>query len=128
MAKILIIDDSENMRVFVCDFLRKFGHDIIAMDNGKSGLKAFEMHNPNIVIVDMLMPIMDGREFIIRIRKLPQGVNTPIIIVSAYVSIKQVMDLLNMGATYFMNKPISLDSLKDHIDRSLFLINKNQMG
>lgn len=117
MAKILIIDDSADIRGFLSSFYITKGHDVVAMDNGKSGLKAFEKQLPDLIVVDMLMPIMGGREFLLNIRQMPNGANIPVIIISAYVSAKEIMDLLNMGATYFLKKPISINDLQEHLER-----------
>lgn len=128
MAKILIVDDSIVMNNIIFDFLNKLGHDVIGKESVISGLKAFEQYNHDMVILDMITPIIDGLEFITQLRKMPQGLYTPIIVASTYISIKQVMDILDTGATYFLNKPISCDKLNDYVERILILIKKNQLG
>ena len=119
MAKILVIDDSAEVCGFLCNTLSPCGHEVLSAENGKVGLELFEKNVPDLVIVDMVMPIMGGREFIVQVRKMPIGKNTPIIIISAHVAIKEVMDLLNVGATYFLKKPYSIEEIKENVERSL---------
>lgn len=119
MAKILIVDDSERVRLFLQDFMNMLGHKCVLAEDGVIGFAKFESEQPDLIISDMIMPNMNGRDFIIKIRETEKGKKTPIIIISAYVTIKEVFDLLNLGGTYFMKKPVSLDDLKEKVERSL---------
>lgn len=119
MKKILIIDDSEGMRKFLNLVLTQNNFETFSAVDGMEGFIAFEQNKPDIVIVDMYLPKMNGREFISKIRSNPQHKKIPIIIVSAYISINEVSDILEVGATYFLRKPISQTDLLSYISRAL---------
>ena len=119
MAKILIVDDELTIRDYLSIVVSELGHQPLCAENGKIGLEMVKKENPDLVISDMVMPIMGGREFIENVRKLPQGDKMPIIITSGFAKIGEVSSLLEMGATYFLKKPVEKKELQEYINKAL---------
>lgn len=119
MAKILIVDDEQTLRDYLSIVISELGHQPFCAENGKIGFEMVKNEKPILVISDMVMPVMGGREFIENIRKLPQGEKLPIIIISGFAKIGEVSSLLEMGATYFLKKPVELADIQEYIKKAL---------
>jgi CheY-like chemotaxis protein len=68
MARVLVVDDNATVRALIEEVVRAAGHSAISAADGQAGLIAFETNKADLVITDMLMPKMDGAEFILRLR------------------------------------------------------------
>ena len=82
MAKILVVDDEPDERFLVSRTLRKQGHDVTVAENGAAGLRAVQEGAPDLVVTDIMMPVMNGVEFIGRLRGDPATAGIPILAVS----------------------------------------------
>ena len=82
MAKILVVDDEPDERFLVSRTLRKQGHDVTVAENGAAGLRAVQGGAPDLVVTDIMMPVMNGVEFIGRLRGDPATAGIPILAVS----------------------------------------------
>jgi CheY-like chemotaxis protein len=71
MAKILVVDDEPDERFLVGRALRKQGHEVTVAENGAAGLRAVQEEAPDLVVTDIMMPVMGGAEFIGRLRADP---------------------------------------------------------
>ena len=108
--KILAVDDSSlSRRRFVAKPLRDAGYEVCEAVNGEEGLSAVEEHNPDIIVSDLLMPVMDGFEFIAALRD--RGVTTPVIVASADIQETTREKLEELGTFAFINKPFKADEL-----------------
>ncbi len=122
MQKVLIVDDDEAMRRLVGRIISSMGlADISASD----GARAWQIYqdNPDIalVITDVDMPIMNGRELVSQFRASPERKDLPILIMSAVVAPREISDLLECGATAFIPKPIRNEDVTEYVCRSLGL-------
>ena len=82
MARILVVDDEPDERFLVGRALRKQGHDVTVAENGAAGLRAVRESAPDLVVTDVMMPVMDGVEFIRRLRSDPATAGIPILAAS----------------------------------------------
>jgi CheY-like chemotaxis protein len=82
MARILVVDDEPDERFLVCRALRQQGHDVTVAENGAAGLKAAQEWVPDLVVTDIMMPVMDGVELIRRLRGDPAVAGIPILAAS----------------------------------------------
>jgi CheY-like chemotaxis protein len=122
MAKILIAEDDPITQVMVLKIVEKMGHIAFISPNGKHAYDALNAQNSfSLLITDIMMPEMDGRQLIQTLRGTSEFKELPIIIMSAVVGIKEISDLLELGATYFQPKPLDLKDLKVNIRRGLEL-------
>jgi DNA-binding response OmpR family regulator len=122
-TKILIVeDDTEMNRLLELD-LRRQGYDVVTTTNGLDGLRLFHESHPNLVVLDVALPGMDGMTVCQRIRELS---NVPILIITAHaVTEEQMAEGLNLGADEYMIKP--LRNLEFHA-RLNALLRRAQLG
>lgn len=117
-AKILTVDDSNLSRKrFIAQPLRQAGYEVVEAVNGEEGLKAVEEHQPDVIVSDLLMPIMDGFEFVEALSK--RGVTTPIIVVSADIQ-ESSREKIDQFKTFgFLNKPFKPEVLLEAVQQAL---------
>lgn len=72
MKRILVIDDDKNVREYLTRILERNGYDVIDASNGKDGVELFRNKRVDLVIIDMLMPLMDGAETMLHLRSLAE--------------------------------------------------------
>jgi CheY-like chemotaxis protein len=115
-TKVLVIDDKPLNRDVVKNMLQPLGFEIAEAEDGAQGVKLFEEWSPDIVIMDIVMPVMDGKEATKLIRKLEKGKNAVIIAVTASALDEERAEILSLGVDDFVRKPFHeselLDSLK----------------
>ena len=116
MAKILIVDDDGDLRTLLglC-FLRR-GHSIVVAGDGAAGLACVASHTPDLVITDVMMPVLDGLAFLQRLRAEGRA-TPPVIVVSARSD--QRAAATAAGADAFLVKPVSLRDLSATAERLL---------
>ena len=105
MAKILIVDDSLFQRRSIRKILDRRTHEIQEATNGKEGLEKLQTFQPECIILDILMPDMDGLGFLKTVRQ--QGKTTPIIVLTADIQETTRRECLQFGATEIVYKPLS---------------------
>ncbi len=116
MSRILVVDDSRLSRRFVTKPLRDAGHEVIEAENGQEGLDAYREHGPDMIVSDLLMPVMDGPTFITHLRDESE---VPVVVVSADIqdSTRQLVNQL--GVSRFLNKPFNATELLDAVELAL---------
>ncbi len=115
--KILIVDDIADNRAIIHNLLTPLGFEVYEAINGRDGIEMFETLQPNLIITDLLMPIMDGFELIRRLRQM--SIAIPIIASSASVFESDQKHSLEIGANGFLPKPVEADVLLDLLQRLL---------
>jgi len=109
MPTILIIDDSSFQRTMIRKALRKENFTCIEAENGNIGLEMAEKENPDVIIVDLLMPGLNGIEFLKAIQE--KGITIPVLVLTSDIQ-DATRDLcLELGARSFLNKPLRTDDL-----------------
>ncbi len=83
ICKILVVEDDESIRLMIADTLKEQGWEVHEAENGRVGLAQMEKHQPQLVLLDLMMPEMDGFEFIEVIRKHEEWRDIPVIVVTA---------------------------------------------
>jgi len=119
--RVLVVDDVVGNRAMLHDLLAPLGFDIDEASNGQQALERLHEHCPDLVLMDMVMPVMDGLEAIRRIRRMPHCVEMAIIAVSANASNADRTQCLAAGASAFLPKPIDRENLFDLIATRLGL-------
>ncbi len=115
--KILIIDDEKHIAEAIKLNLRMLGHDVLHAINGLEGLKFYSEYNPQLVIVDLMMPEIDGFGVITEIRK--RDAKIPILVISAKEQVKEKIKCLSLGVDDYLSKPFDLDEFLLRVDRLL---------
>ena len=115
MPNILVIDDDPIMLKTIQYILVKDGFNVVTASDGKEAFELLEYSVYDIVITDMRMPRMNGMEVISKLRTNKQSNKMGIIIVSMVNSKETISDALQLGADYFLNKPIVVDELREAV-------------
>ena len=117
-ARILVADDDESSRELVVELLKDYADVTVAAD-GKEAVLACEQSKPHLVLMDLLMPVMDGFTAIEKIRDNEKIKHTSIIAVSALVDKEEVVRAYNIGADNFISKPYQREEVIEAISNQL---------
>lgn len=123
-CRILIVDDEKNVLRMLNTVFSQEGNQVFCADNGQDALVIFEQERPDIVLMDIRMPTMNGLEALQRMRE--KWLDTPIILMTAYAAVETAVEALRLGAFDYVIKPFELDELKLLINRALQLRNMKQ--
>jgi CheY-like chemotaxis protein len=104
--KVLVVDDVAENRAMVVELLGRLGFEVTEAENGRAGLDKARLHQPDLILMDIMMPVMNGLEATHRIRQLPHGREVPILAVSASAAQDDRDRSLAAGANAFITKPI----------------------
>ncbi len=108
-CKVLVVDDNKDNRILLVHHLQPLGFIIAEADNGQTGLAIAEEFRPDVILVDLLMPVMDGKEMIQRIRRHHLLRETVVLMISA--NIQLILDPSDINYDGFIAKPIDLEQL-----------------
>lgn len=114
---ILIVDDDEMTRRILRLFLMRHEYAVIEAENGQDALNLIEENCPNLVIIDVLMPVMDGFTTVRHIRSILGYVDLPVLFLTSRADMEAELEGLEVGAQHFLNKPIKLAELVDTVSR-----------
>ena len=115
--KVLVVEDDSSVRTFLNRVMVKyFSAEVIEAENGKIGLEKLESEEIDFVFLDIAMPVMNGHEFLKEIRKISKFKDLPVIIVSANSERELVGDLITLGITDYLVKPIEYRTVKARIE------------
>ncbi|MFZ2268267.1 MAG: SpoIIE family protein phosphatase [Azonexus sp.] len=120
--KVLAVDDNRTNLHILQVFLKKLGHDVILAENGQEAVRRFENDAPDLILLDIMMPVMDGFEAARRIKAAPREKWTPIIFLSALNRDENLVEGLDAGADDYLTKPINfvvLEAKLRSVQRSL---------
>ncbi len=109
--QILIVDDDHNHCSMLTSLLEEIGCRTLEATDGKHGLQVATEHNPDVILLDLAMPNMDGFELMVHLQANPQTRSIPIIVSSASVFESNRQRSLEAGATAFLPKPLQIDEL-----------------
>jgi len=107
MAKILVVDDELHIAELIKFNLEKDGHKVVCAYNGADGLKVFEEDKPDLIILDIMLPEIDGLEVCRRLRNTSAGADIPVIMLTAKGEELDKVLGLELGADDYMTKPFS---------------------
>ncbi|WP_272700366.1 response regulator [Desulfovibrio sp. Fe33] len=120
MAKILIAEDDRISRKLAVKIVEELGHTAFVSPHGKHAYETLMAGNDiDLLLTDIMMPEMDGRQLIQTLRGDQRFHDLPIVIMSAVVGINDISNLLKLGATLFLAKPLQREELRDYITRCL---------
>lgn len=131
-----VVDDNSHIRRLLRSILYSFGcRDIYEAEDGAAGLEIVEMHGPDIIVLDLMMPVFDGFDFVRSIRN-PKSCKTPqvpIIMLTGYAEKANVIKARDLGVTEFMCKPFSADTLYKRVQSIVelpreFVMSKDYYG
>ena len=124
MAKILVVDDEEHIVMILKDSLEFSGFQVVTAADGLEALQVFEKEQPELVVLDIGMPKLDGWEVCRRLKSDPKTRDVPIIILTAYAQTSDQRRGLQLGADRFVTKPCDLTYLVEEMNMLLSLRKK----
>lgn len=120
-ATILVVDDNEQNRALAQATLEDEGYTVLLATNGEEGFEAVRAHQPDCVLLDVRMPVLDGFEACARIRAMPEGTHTPIIFLTALRDVETFDRALRAGGDDFLTKPVRPTELVVRVQAALKL-------
>ena len=119
-TKVMIVDDDRHLLTTITDFLRFEGYEVLAASDGKQALSLLRKNRPDVILLDVMMPGMDGGDVAQAIRANPVLKGIPIIFTTAVVSKSEERTHDgNIGGESFLAKPFRLDELTARIHDAL---------
>ena len=109
MKRILIVDDDKDLRFNLSCILKEEGHEVIAASDGKQALNAIAENVPDLVLLDVRLPGIDGVELLEEMKKIEK--NLPIIMLTAYSDVKSAVKAMKLGAFDYITKPFDNEEL-----------------
>ena len=117
MAKILVIDDEQGIRNLLDTLLRMKGHEVVLADGGRKGLELFRREHPDVIVLDLKMPEVDGIAVLEQVRSLNPG--QPVIVLTGAGTPELEERVYALGVSEFIHKEFSLHRLGDALKRLL---------
>ncbi len=114
---ILAVDDSQLILEMVKDYLTEARYKVVTAGNGKEGLKVLEQIKPDVIISDIIMPVMDGWQFCEAIRKNPDTTSIPFLFLTSEREVPKRIRGLKLGADDYLTKPFSRGELLARVTR-----------
>jgi two-component system, response regulator, stage 0 sporulation protein F len=111
--KLLVVDDQFGIRVLLKEVLEKDGYETYEAENGQAALTILEQHHPDLVLLDMKIPGMDGIEILREMRR--RDMQTPVFLMTAYGEIDLIKEAEHLGALKHFAKPFDIESVRAQI-------------
>ncbi len=119
MKTILVVDDFATVRLYHASVLRQQGHTVVVAADGTEALEQLRRQRIDLVLLDMLMPRMDGCAFLQQVRGMPDYASLPVLVISSEGTLEQEERFLKAGASGFLKKPTLPATMKDTLQRFL---------
>lgn len=117
MATILIMDDAAFSRRMIRKALQAEGYELLEAATGREGLEMVRTHTPDCILLDLLMPDIDGFAVLRALHE--QGLKTPVIVISADIQESSRSLGFELGAAGFVSKPVKQDELRNTVRKAL---------
>jgi two-component system sensor histidine kinase/response regulator len=118
-GRVLVVDDDEGNRDVLSQRLKKQGHTVANAEDGRQALAMLEAESYDLVLLDIMMPEMDGYEVLSRLKESDRLRNVPVIMISALNEMESVVRCIEMGAEDYLTKPFNAVLLKARIGACL---------
>lgn len=117
MKKLLIVDDQFGIRVLLNEVFEKDGYKTMQASNGKQALKLVADEEPDLILLDMKIPGMDGLEILREIKKM--NVSSEVIMMTAYGELEMINEAMQLGALTHFAKPFDIDEVRQEVKNYL---------
>ena len=106
-AFVLVVDDDPDNARIASGVLRERGFEVEIASNGESALAAVERRPPDVIVLDVMMPVMDGMQVLAQLKANPQHTQIPVIVVTGKGQDEDLLDGYRFGADYYIIKPFT---------------------
>ena len=117
MGKILVVDDEAEIRKLLAKTLKKVEHKVLVAEKGKQAIKIVQREKPDVVLLDLKLPDMNGHSVLKKIRQT--NGTTGVIIITGYGTMKSVKESLQQGALDYIAKPFSIKRIRKIVNNAL---------
>lgn len=104
--QVLLVEDNDDNRMIFATILDHFGYDVVQAPNGRDGVDMAEQHRPDLIIMDISLPVMDGLEATRRIRANPNTATIPVLAVTAHARDCDRERVIDAGCNDYLAKPV----------------------
>jgi len=122
---LLYAEDEEGIRKNIADSLRYYAKEIYEASNGQEAYEIYKEKKPDIILSDIHMPILDGIEFIKKIRK--ENREVPVVMITAHTDKKYLLDAVELHMEKYIVKPVDLDELFETLEKCVDVIDINKV-
>ncbi len=112
--KILFVDDDAQVLKSLGDYFETLGHQVIRAMSGREGLKAFDQHHPDVVVLDLFMPEMSGMEVLEVLARR----EAMVIVLTGYGELENAIQAMRLGAENFLTKPVEMPHLVAAVEKA----------
>jgi CheY-like chemotaxis protein len=109
VAKVLIVDDEQSLLLLLQQIVEEQGHNVLMAENGQQALQAIEKENPQLIISDVMMPVMDGYQLLREVKTRPELCDTKVVLISA----APINRRFEPKADAYLSKPYDLITIED---------------
>jgi DNA-binding response OmpR family regulator len=118
-ALVLVVDDEPDILNLIKVRLEQAGYEVVTAFDGERALEQVRNLKPNLVVLDVRVPVIDGREVTRRIRADAETAEIPVLLVSASVHEAQIQEGLDAGADDYLRKPFAAETLRERVNALL---------
>jgi CheY-like chemotaxis protein len=115
LGRVLVVEDERTIRLSIAGYLEDAGYVVVQAENGADALEKLQDATPDVIVLDLLMPVMGGRPFVAALRSNPRYGAVPVVLLSAAHDLPQAAEELQPRAS--LAKPVDLDVLLAVVDR-----------
>lgn len=119
MTKVLVAEDERRIRELLVDTLFDLGFDVLEASDGGEAFKTAYNEVPDLILLDLMMPVMDGIEVLTRLRETAETKSIPVIVLSALAAVEREKDAYELGVSHYISKPFDPDTLDTTIKVAL---------
>ena len=124
--KVLAVDDSKTIRMIVKKAFKTYDCEVIEAENGKEALETASKEKPDLIVLDITMPVMTGPEMLEALKKDPELKEIPVIMLTAESGKENVVQILKMGVKDYMVKPFKGEQLIERVTKVVTLESKQK--
>jgi two-component system cell cycle response regulator len=125
VARVLVVEDQIENRNLMADLLRAFAHEVTTADDGGAGLTAARRDRPDLMVIDIQMPVMDGFELVAALKADPELAAIPAVAVTALAMVGDRDRILAAGFDGYVSKPIDATTFVGELETFLSLGERN---
>ncbi len=119
MSKVLVVEDVADIRFLLVETLADAGHQVLEAEDGATGLASVRLHRPDVILLDIMMPVMDGFQMLEQLKADPSLSSIPVIMVTAKGQEEDAKKALQAGAVAFVVKPWTHQEVEMEVARAL---------
>ncbi len=119
MTTILVVEDDQDIRVLLSETVSDLGYDVLEAANGEIGFRRALVEHPDVILLDVMMPVMDGFQVLAKLKEHAEAHLMPVIMVSARGQEQDIMRAMRGGAWSFVIKPWNQDDLESKINNAV---------